>query len=242
MLVGKGVLGGVEGFGHLSIEGGGLLQLLFHTLVGSGGSSGGINGGVGLSLSGTVAEIVVEHFRLPSDVGADSGDASCVFVVDVVEAETAVGCQVLIELIGRSELEAEDVLLSLDVAAHTIAGGGGAEAEVEAILLLIGAVGGLEKGGNHGNGALEGTQSVAVGAFAAAADEGETGLETPFVVVESGLYRWQYRNGGLALEGLDTICITSVEGERVVEWCALEDGYRHPALDGACLVDILNVE
>ena len=97
------------------------------------------------------------------DVHGDVGNASLILVVDVVEAEAAIDSQVLIDLVGGTKLESEDVLLTVNVALYGVAWRVASQSEVDAILLLVGGVGQLQNGGQQGHLALEGSETAVEG-------------------------------------------------------------------------------
>ena len=142
--------------------------------------------GKGVRLS---AEVAIEILVLAVDVHGDVGNASLILVVDVVEAEAAIDSQILIDLVGGTKLESEDVLLTVDVALYGVARRVASQSEVDAILLLVGGVGQLQNGGQQGHLALEGSETAVEGTLTATAHEAEGKLKSPLVVVQGRLYR-----------------------------------------------------
>ena len=155
---------------------------------------------------------------MTGDVHGDVGNASLILVVDVVEAEAAIDSQVLIDLVGGTKLESEDVLLTVNVALYGVARRVASQSEVDAILLLVGGVGQLQDGGQQGHLALEGSETAVEGTLTATAHQAEGKLKSPLVVVQGCLYRRYERGRSFTLEMLDAVGVASVEAQRMGVW------------------------
>ena len=139
---------------------GGLSQLLRqlcvalrHCLLGHGGIGGGlclVLRGLFCQPRGFVAQELVQVLHCSAHVHADVLYASFILVEYVVEAKSAIYGQVLVEFVGGSQLQAEDVLLSVHVAFHGVSRRVGAQSQVYAVLLLVELVGLLHHGGQQG--------------------------------------------------------------------------------------------
>ena len=167
---------------------------------------------------------------LAVDIRRDVSDIAHIFIIYVVEARAAIHGDVVIDLIRHTELQSEVVLLTLDVAAHTV----GWCLRCQSLT--------VEDCRNERYLPLETWQSVVEDSLSSTAGERESGLKGPLVVDHRSLERRQYGHRRLTTEALLTVVVATIEFERLIERCALErrHGYRRGDITG--LIYVLHVE
>src|SRR3712207_6467793 len=125
-------------------------------------------------------EIAVKVLALAVYNSRNARNVAFVFVPNVVKSQTAIHCPMLVELIGRTELEAEYVLMAIHKAVHAVSRSGRGRWH----LLRI------KQCRNHRNLSFERAKAIVEAGFTASSVHGEAQLEAPVVVVQGCLYRW----------------------------------------------------
>ena len=158
-------------------------------------------------------EVAVEVLVVSAYIGRDVGDVPFVLVVDIVETCAAVYGQMLVDLVGDTQLESEVVLLTAHVALHTVGGSRClllSEELCEDRQLLV------DQCGEQRNLPFEAGQTVVEGGLPAAARQSESGLKAPSVLVVGYLEGRKNRNRSFSLIELAAVCrVTAVQPERV---------------------------